>query len=84
MAADTAVTCWIGVTDTPCPNAVVASSTGPTLSNLNRIPDASPFKSIPVFFPNPKSRIYLNSVSFPIFCPNTTNPGLLGFDIGTL
>ena len=35
--------CCIGVTLTPCPNEVVASSTGPTLSTLNIIPDASPF-----------------------------------------
>ena len=54
IAADTAVICCIGVTDTPCPKAVVASSTGPTLSRLNNIPDASPFKSIPVFEPKPK------------------------------
>ena len=53
IAADTAVICCIGVTDTPCPKAVVASSTGPTLFKLNNIPFASPFKSIPVFLPKP-------------------------------
>ena len=57
IAADTAVICCIGVTDTPCPKAVVASSTGPTLSKLNIIPFASPFKSTPVFFPKPNLSI---------------------------
>ena len=57
IAADTAVICCIGVTDTPWPNAVVASSTSPTLSSLNIIPVASPFKSIPVFLPNPNFSI---------------------------
>ena len=57
IAADTAVTCCIGVTDTPWPNAVVASSTGPTLSKLNIIPVASPFKSTPVFLPKPNFSI---------------------------
>ena len=76
MAALTAVTCCIAVTLTPWPNAVVANSTGPTLSNLNKIPLPSPFKSIPVFSPKPKLSIYLNNVSFPILLPNSTNPGL--------
>lgn len=57
IAADTAVICWIGVTDTPWPKAVVASSTGPTLSKSKSIPDASPFKSTPVFLPNPNLSI---------------------------
>lgn len=52
-AADTAVICWIGVTDTPWPNAVVASSKSPIRSTSNMIPDPSPDKSIPVFTPKP-------------------------------
>lgn len=51
MAALTAVTCCKAVTLTPWPKAVVASSTGPTLDKGNKIPVASPFKSIPVFLP---------------------------------
>ena len=78
IAALTAATCWIAVTLTPCPKAVVANSTGPTLSNENKIPLPSPFRSIPVFSPKPKFSIYLNKVSFPILLPNSTNPGLLG------
>ena len=58
MAALTAATCCIAVTLTPWPKAVVASSTGPTLSNENNIPFPSPFKSIPVFFPNPNLSMY--------------------------
>ena len=50
---ETAVTCCIAVTLIPCPKAVVANSTGPILSLLNNIPVPSPFKSIPVFLPNP-------------------------------
>ena len=80
MAALTAVTCWSGVTDTPCPNAVVASSTGPIWDSLKSIPDDSPFRSIPVLDPKPKFFIYLNKVAVPSFCPSTTNPGLLGVD----
>lgn len=63
----------------PCPNAVVANSKSLTLSNLNRIPLVSPFRSIPVFLPNPKSSIYLNKISFPNFNPKLTNPGLQEF-----
>lgn len=63
----------------PWPNAVVASSTGPTWAGLNRIPFASPFKSMPVLLPKPKSRMYLNSVSLPRRCPKATNPGLQEF-----
>ena len=69
IAALTAVICWIGVTDTPWPNAVVASSTGPTLSSEKSIPVASPFRSIPVFSPKPKFLIYLNNLSLPSFDP---------------
>ena len=78
MAALTAATCWMAVTLTPCPKAVVANSTGPTLSRANNIPLASPFKSIPVLVPKPKFLIYLNKVSFPILRPSSTNPGLMG------
>ncbi|MNC45337.1 hypothetical protein D3C75_942920 [compost metagenome] len=52
-AAETAVICWIGVTDTPCPKAVVASSTGPTRLGLNMMPFSSPIRSMPVFLPKP-------------------------------
>lgn len=75
--ADTAVTCCIGVTLIPCPNAVVASSSSLTFDNLNKIPVLSPFKSIPVFSPNPKSFMYLNNFSFPNFSPKFTNPGFV-------
>ena len=71
----------MAVTLTPCPKAVVASSTGPTLSSENKIPVASPFKSTPVFLPKPKFLIYLNKVSLPIRLPSSTNPGLLGIDL---
>lgn len=77
----TAVICWRAVTLTPWPKAVVASSTGPTLDNGKRIPLPSPFKSIPVFSPNPNLSIYWNKVSFPILLPSSTNPGLMGFYI---
>ena len=70
----------MGVTETPWPKEVVASSTGPTLSNGKRIPFDSPFKSTPVRVPKPNDLIYLNNVSFPIFCPICTKPGLLIFD----
>lgn len=80
MAALTAATCWIAVTLTPWPKAVVANSTGPTLSRENNIPLPSPFKSIPVFSPKPNFFIYSNNFSLPILLPNSTNPGLLGFD----
>ena len=73
----------MAVTLTPCPKAVVASSTGPTLSNENRIPVASPFKSTPVFFPKPNFFIYLNKVSFPILLPSSTNPGLMGAEFSS-
>lgn len=63
----------------PWPKAVVASSTGPTWAGLNRIPFASPFRSMPVLLPKPKSRIYLNSVSLPRRCPRATKPGLQEF-----
>ena len=39
------------------PKAVVANSKSPILSNLNNIPLLSPFKSTPVFFPNPNLSI---------------------------
>lgn len=83
IAADTAVICCIGVTDTPCPNAVVASSTGPTLSKLKIMPVASPFKSTPVFLPKPNLSMYEKSVSFPNLFPSSTKPGLLGVHTGT-
>ena len=51
--AETAVINCNGEISNLCPNEVVASSTGPTLSRLNKIPLASPFKSTPVFLPNP-------------------------------
>ena len=51
IVADTAVICCIALTLIPWPKEVVASSTGPTLLILNKIPDHSPFKSIPVFLP---------------------------------
>lgn len=51
--ADTALTCWIGVTLTPWPKAVVANSTLPTFSKSKIIPVLSPFKSIPVLSPKP-------------------------------
>ena len=73
----------MAVTLIPWPNAVVASSTGPTLSKLKSIPVASPFKSIPVFLPKPRLVIYSNSFSLPSLWPRTTNPGLLGVTIGT-
>ena len=76
-AADTAVICCMAVTLIPWPKEVVANSTGPTLSKLKRIPFASPFKSIPVFSPNPNKLIYLNSRSFPNLFPNETNPGFV-------
>ena len=79
----TALTCCMAVTLIPWPNAVVASSTGPTLSKLKSIPVASPFKSIPVFLPKPRLVIYSNSFSLPSLWPRTTNPGLLGVTIGT-
>jgi len=47
----------MGVTLTPCPKAVVASSKSLILSTSNIIPLASPFKSTPVFFPNPNKSI---------------------------
>ena len=74
-----AVICWIGVTLTPWPKAVVASSTGPTLSSENKIPELSPFRSTPVFLPKPNLFIYSNSLSFPILCPKVTKPGLQEF-----
>ena len=79
IAALTAATCCIAVTLTPWPKDVVASSTGPTLSNENNIPLLSPFKSMFVFSPNPKAFIYLNSLSFPNLLPNSTKPGLQEF-----
>lgn len=68
----------------PCPKAVVANSTLPTLSKSNKIPLASPVKSMPVFSPKPKSLIYLNSFSFPKRKPKLTNPGLLYINTRTL
>ena len=79
IAAATAVICWIAVTLIPWPKAEVASSTGPTLSKLNKIPLPSPFKSIPVLLPKPKELIYLNSLSLPSLLPKDTNPGLHEF-----
>lgn len=67
----------MGVTETPCPKAVVANSTLPTLSRLNKMPVASPVKSMPVFSPKPKSLIYLNNFSFPKRKPKLTNPGFV-------
>lgn len=75
---ETAVTCWIGVTDTPWPNAVVASSRSPTLSRLNIIPFPSPDKSMFVFSPNPNRSKYENKRSLPSFNPSCTNPGFSG------
>ena len=74
----------MAVTLIPCPNDVVASSTGPTLSILNNIPLASPFKSIFVFLPNPKFLIYLNKRSLPSLLPRDTNPGFKTVSTGTL
>ena len=51
--ADTAVTCWIGVTLIPWPKAVVASSTLPTFDRGKMIPLPSPLKSTPVLAPKP-------------------------------
>ena len=62
----------------------MASSTGPTLSSLNKIPLASPFKSIPVFLPKPKLLMYLNNLSFPNLLPRDTNPGFKAVGIRTL
>ena len=76
MAADTAVICWIAVTLTPWPKAVVANSTGPTFLRGNKIPVASPFKSIPVFLPKPNLLIYENNFSLPKRFPSSTNPVL--------
>ena len=84
MAAETAVICWIALTLIPWPKAVVASSTGPTLSKLNNIPFDSPFKSMPVFVPKPKFLIYLNNLSLPSLFPKDTNPGLPWSITGTL
>src|SRR5699024_558807 len=78
-AAATAITCCIGVTDTPCPKDDVPNSTFPISSGLNNIPLPSPCKSIPVFSPNPKSFIYVNNFSFPKFNPKLTKPGLQEF-----
>ena len=77
IIAETAETCCIAVTLIPWPNAVVASSKSFTLSILNNIPVASPVRSIPVFFPKPRSVMYLNNVSFPSFNPRFTNPGFV-------
>src|SRR5699024_12420083 len=63
-AAATAITCWIGVTETPCPKDVVANSTGPTCSGLNKMPVPSPAKSIPVFRPKPNYHRETNSCYF--------------------
>ena len=49
----TPVIIWIGVISNLWPNAIVASSTGPTFSSFKNILLASPGKSIPVFFKNP-------------------------------
>ena len=78
------MTCWSGVTDTPWPKAVVASSTGPIWDSLKSIPDDSPFRSTPVLEPKPKFFIYLNKVAVPSFCPKTTKPGLLCVNTRTL
>lgn len=80
---ETDCTCCIAVTLTPCPNAVVANSSGPTLSKSNIIPVLSPFKSTPVFLPNPSLSMYSNSFSFPNRWPSSTNPGLLCVDTRT-
>ena len=55
---------------------MVANSKSPTSSTSKIIPDPSPFKSTPVLTPNPKSLIYLKSLSLPSFNPKFTNPGL--------
>lgn len=81
---ETAVTCWIGVTLTPWPKAVVANSTLPTLFMLNIIPAPSPFKSMPVLLPKPNLSKYENSVFLPSNWPIFTKPGLLGVYTGTL
>ena len=78
-AADTAVICCIALTLIPWPKAVVANSTGPTLFKLKSIPDDSPFRSIPVFLPKPKSLIYLNNLYLPSLFPRDTKPGLQEF-----
>ena len=57
MTEEKAVTSWIAVTLIPWPKAVVASSTLPTLSKLNKIPVDSPVKSIPVLEPKPNLSI---------------------------
>ena len=69
----------MGVTLTPCPKAVVASSTFPTLSKGNIIPVDSPLKSIPVLLPKPNRSRYENNFSYPNICPNFTKPGLQEF-----
>ena len=76
-AADTARTCWIGVTDIPWPKEVVASSTLPILLISNIIPFSSPFKSISVLSPIPKFLIYSNNLSLPSFRPKLTKPGFV-------
>ena len=48
-----------------------------TLSNENIMPLPSPFKSIPVFSPNPNKSIYENNFSFPSLNPKETNPGFV-------
>lgn len=75
-AAETAVICCIAVTLIPWPNAVVANSIGPTLFKSKRIPLDSPFRSIPVFLPKPKSLIYWNNLTLPSLLPRETKPGL--------
>lgn len=62
----------------------MASSTGPTFFRLKRIPDDSPFRSIPVFLPKPKSLIYLNNLSLPNLFPRDTKPGFKTVSTGTL
>ena len=45
-----------GVTEIPCPNPLVASSTGPILDALCIMPTASPGKSMPVLSARPNAR----------------------------
>ena len=63
----TAVIIWRGVILNLCPNEIVASSTGPTLSIGWNVPVASPAVAIPVLSNNPKASKYLYIKSFPIF-----------------
>ena len=65
-----------GVIVNLCPNDIVASSTGPTLSISWNVPTASPEVAIPVLLNKPNASKYLYIVSFPIFAPSCINAGL--------